>query len=249
MSGAKLYLGGATGITIDGNKASAPPDSGPIIEMFDDNSIVSVGAGAVLRDNINRVSNGGAIRAVPGTVIVGGAGASIRDNEADNGGGISNTSGSIVINSGATISGNKADSNGGGISSASGSIAINSGATISGNTAGSNGGGIFTQRVNLGNLTVAASTTFSGNSAGAGGVANYAVTDAGLYASHIFGILWSSSYTQGYNNFDIGYRGPLPNHNPTSVRERLLRARNRYDNSVVWCSSTTDYCKCLNSGR
>ncbi|MDR2658223.1 MAG: hypothetical protein LBB86_10400 [Oscillospiraceae bacterium] len=222
MPGAKLYLGGVTGIILDGNRISAPVDSGPIIEMFDDSSVVSVGASVTLRNNINYVSNGGAIRAVSGSIVVGGTGATIQNNKADNGGGLSNVSGSIAINAGATISNNAADYN---------------------------GGGIFTPRANLGNLTVASGTTFNGNSAGTGGVPIYAVTDAGLYASHIFGTTWTTPYVQGYNNFDIGYRGPLPNNNPMAVRERLLRARNKGDNSVVWCSNTTDYCKCLNSGN
>jgi len=151
----------------------------------------------------NTVSNNGA--GVYSTGIFTMSGGEISDNTVTgnyNGGGVYN-SGTFTM-SGGEISKNTA-TNGGGVFVYNGIFNLYSG-KISSNTASRNGGGVWvTDTVtNFNRLFVRSSVVFSDNRA----LAAYNRDSAhdSTYNAYIEnGVVWTSPFTQGYNNFDISY--------------------------------------------
>jgi uncharacterized repeat protein (TIGR02543 family) len=159
------------------------------------------------RITANNVSN--SITSLPsggGIFINGGSftmtGGEISDNTATNGGGVY-INGNFNM-TGGTISDNKA-TDGGGIYLAGGYVRLSGNSKISGNTASSNGGGVWVIDIlNLGRLFVSNGVEFSNNSALA--AYNRDPSHDDLYSAYIGNnTVWTSPFTQGYNNFDICY--------------------------------------------
>jgi uncharacterized repeat protein (TIGR02543 family) len=104
---------------------------------------------------------------------------------------------------GGVISGNTAVC-GGGVYVADGICDVQSG-TISGNTAVVDGGGIWVTdtNTNLDRVTVADGVVFSNNVASMSSLRH--PDDTVAYNTYIKGTIWTSPFTQGYNNYDISY--------------------------------------------
>jgi uncharacterized repeat protein (TIGR02543 family) len=137
----------------------------------------------------------------------------IANNSAGEGGGLYMSGGNVTLNSG-EVSENQA-TRGGGIYNDGGTLSIQ-GSTIKENIATAafdgitgSGGGIFSSV--LTNLTIANGTLFTDNKAEYG-YTEHMTTDDTLYSSNILGANWTTPFTQGYNNFDIGYHGTDPVH-------------------------------------
>jgi len=128
----------------------------------------------------------------------------IKDNVATvtDGGGVHNA-GAFIMHNG-IISGNTTVASGGGINNL-GSFTMNSG-EISGNIAQNNGGGILISNINTltqSQLNIGASAVFANNSAGTSQARNPAYEAA--YYQHIHATQWTQPFTQGFNNYDIGF--------------------------------------------
>jgi len=128
----------------------------------------------------------------------------IKDNVATvtDGGGVHNA-GAFIMHNG-IISGNTTVASGGGINNL-GSFTMNSG-EISGNSAQNNGGGILISNINTltqSQLNIGASAVFANNSAGTSQVRNPAYEAA--YYQHIHATQWTQPFTQGLNNYDVGF--------------------------------------------
>ncbi|MCL2134422.1 MAG: hypothetical protein FWH37_02545 [Candidatus Bathyarchaeota archaeon] len=127
----------------------------------------------------------------------------ITDNVASFGGGMYNQDGDFVL-SGGVISYNTANWDGGGMYNQDGDFVL-SGGVISYNTAFKNGGGLCVSYFEtLENVFVDDGVVFENNCA-----SKAYDRDAShdiLYNSHIGSdVVWSSPFTQGYNNYDISY--------------------------------------------
>jgi len=97
---------------------------------------------------------------------------------------------------------------GGGIYLASGLVDLNGG-TITGNTASNDGGGVWVAHANLNQLFVQNDMIFSNNQASAAYDRN--PIDDTLYANQIGpDVVWTTPFTQGYNNYDISYTNGTP---------------------------------------
>ena len=127
------------------------------------------------------------------------------------GGGVLMGDGNFTMESG-TISGNSSTTGNGGAFYVNNSVDPNSnieikGGTISGNSTVANGGGIWVSYDNLNKVKVASGVIFSDNVAASARSRDPA--DDALYESQIGdngeGVVWTVPFTQGYNNFDIGY--------------------------------------------
>jgi uncharacterized repeat protein (TIGR02543 family) len=119
-----------------------------------------------------------------------------------NGGGVYNSGTFTML--GGEISKNTA-TNGGGVYVNSGNVYLNGG-KISGNTATRNGGGIWVTdtTTNLNRLFVHSGVVFSDNRALA--AYNRDSSHDSTYSAYIENnVVWTSPFTQGYNNFDISY--------------------------------------------
>ena len=210
------------GGTISGNTASGS-DTSSGGGVFTDDGVFTMQAGEISR-NVSDVWGGGVDNdfgtfimddgIISGnTAFVGGGvfnwdtftmwGGTISDNTAQgsnsDGGGVFNW-GIFAMNNG-KVSGNTA-SFGGGVFSL-GIVFVEAG-EVSANTAAGDGGGIFTSAYT--SLEVGAAAVFSDNKAQASYDRDPA--DDEFYATQIHGTVWTSPFTQGYNNYDINYTGP-----------------------------------------
>jgi len=131
------------------------------------------------------------------------SGGEISGNSATaNGGGVYIGGGNFDM-SGGTISNNKA-TDGGGIYLADGYVRLSGNSKISGNTASNSGGGVWVTLANLGRLSVSNGVEFSNNRATA--AYNRDSSHNSIYNTYIGnGVVWTSPFTQGYNNYDISY--------------------------------------------
>jgi len=161
-----------------------------------------------IADNTAHYGNGGGIANsgyynTAGNVTI--TNTTIADNTAHygNGGGIANINnmGTVTVLSG-TIANNTA-TNGGGIYLENGSVELFSG-TIANNTATVDGGGVWVAHANLNQLFVSDGVIFSNNRASAAYNRNPA-DDATYYAQIGSNVVWTTPFTQGYNNYDISY--------------------------------------------
>ena len=193
---------------------------GIAILSFGVSSTATIGNQAVISGNTS-ISYGGGIWTYPNfepANFVNIEGGTIENNMANFGGGISmgeipgDTP--VLTITGGTITNNTAMTDGGGII-ARGSLVSMANCSITNNTAGHDGGGIWIAYAELANLTVAADVIFSGNKASR--AFNRNPVDDALYFSHIFATHWTVPFTQGYNNFDIGYTNGTPFFFPTDV--------------------------------
>jgi len=149
----------------------------------------------VIAGNSSQGSGAGIYVHEDGTLIM--ENGTVTHNTAEENGGGAFNAGALTLEGG-TISNNAANKDGGGVFNA-GTLALKSG-TVSNNEAVGGGGGIFTTSYQ--NLTVAADSTFSNNSASAAFPdRNPAI--AAVYAANIKCTVWTSPFSQGYNNFDI----------------------------------------------
>ncbi|GHU76552.1 hypothetical protein AGMMS49992_22440 [Clostridia bacterium] len=200
-----------TDLRIDYNITGSPPVRAPLIDMSEPNSHLILN-NVRLSENDNNRSSGGAISMT-------GAGSSITMNTGSLiafcnvvapdqfGGGIYASTGTITINGG-TIRNSQAPA-GGGIYLKGDATLTMTGGTIRNNTAtAGDGGGIYVSRANLSRVNISAGATFSGNTASV--PQNRDPKDDAMYNAHIFTNLWTSPYTQGYNNYDIAYSPPPP---------------------------------------
>ncbi|MCL2033044.1 MAG: InlB B-repeat-containing protein [Methanomassiliicoccaceae archaeon] len=139
--------------------------------------------------------------------------AAIIDNSATWGGGVFNEYNTFTMESGKIAGNSGVSGNGGGIYVNNSvdpysNVRINGG-TISGNTTSANGGGIWISHADLNKVSVAPGVIFSDNSAAT--AYSRSPADDGLYSFQIGtdgeGVTWTDPFTQGYNNFDIGYIG------------------------------------------
>jgi len=124
----------------------------------------------------------------------------ISGNTAELGGGVCMDSDFNMI--GGEISGNNAD-NGGGVYIGNGVFKLSAG-KISKNIAVYDGGGIWVDNERLGLLFVSNGVVFSDNRASA--AFNRDPVHDAVYGSQIGNkVTWTSSFAQGYNNYDISY--------------------------------------------
>jgi hypothetical protein len=124
----------------------------------------------------------------------------ISHNSANFGGGVCIDSKFDMFNG--VISDNTANLNGGGVYIGYGSVNV-AGGKISGNKAANNGGGVWVDTNNLVGLTVSDGVIFNDNWAHV----TYSRLPAydEVYNTNIGkSIVWTSPFTQGYNNYDIG---------------------------------------------
>ena len=214
---------------IDDNEATG---NGGAISLFQGGLTV---AGGVISNN-KAVEKGGAVYAPYGTVFKmedglitqnysvqegGGVyaqdvemtGGEIYKNNTDGAGGGIYLTGNGEIGGTAEIKGNSAWTAGGGIFKTTGlnTLGIKANAKITGNTASGNtgGGGIWIDITELDKLTVELGAEFSGNVATPTYTNRFPIHDA-VYLANIHGTVWTSPFTQGYNNADIAYVGENP---------------------------------------
>jgi uncharacterized repeat protein (TIGR02543 family) len=132
----------------------------------------------------------------------------IVNNTAQTGGGIYNDQGNfMILNGDGSIFGNCAV-NGGGIYIAGGIVKLYDG-TIADNTASNDGGGIWVALADLNQLFVYNGVVFANNSASA----TYdrdPLHDAIYHAQIDPNVIWTTPFTQGYNNYDISYTSGAP---------------------------------------
>ncbi|MCL2134138.1 MAG: InlB B-repeat-containing protein [Candidatus Bathyarchaeota archaeon] len=124
----------------------------------------------------------------------------VNSNTAMYGGGVYN-SGTFIINGDCTLYGNIADY-GGGVYIAGGSVNVQAG-EVAYNSATFDGGGIWVNIDNLNRLKVADGVKFSNNHASA--AYNRDPIHDAVYDAQIGATVWTSPFTQGYNNYDISY--------------------------------------------
>ncbi|MDR0318938.1 MAG: autotransporter adhesin family protein [Nitrososphaerota archaeon] len=131
------------------------------------------------------------------------SGGEISGNTAYSGGGVWVNHGSFNVYSG-KISDNTAQYQGGGVYIGIGENVFKLfGGEVFGNTA-SNGGGIWVNIESLDKIFVSNSAVFSNNQATT--AYNRDSQHDGVYNSNIdTKVVWTSPFTQGYNNYDIGY--------------------------------------------
>ncbi|MCL2863300.1 MAG: InlB B-repeat-containing protein [Methanimicrococcus sp.] len=136
-------------------------------------------------------------------------GGTIENNNASFGGGVFVAYLGIFQMYGGKISDNTAFNEGGGVFVADGSFEMYGG-TIANNIAQKVGGGVFLYALNLFKVPAdAVGVVFSNNSAA--GAYDRDPKDDGTYATYIVGdVTWSDPFTQGYNNYDIGYKVGTP---------------------------------------
>ncbi|MCL2863297.1 MAG: InlB B-repeat-containing protein [Methanimicrococcus sp.] len=158
--------------------------------------------GGKIEDN-KADSGGGGVHISDGSFEM--YGGKIEDNKADysGGGGVSVSTGSFEMYGG-TIANNIAQENGGGVRVSFGSFDLYGG-TIANNIAQMNGGGVYLYYYEQFTIPAdAVGVVFSNNSAD--GAYDRDSWDDDLYAMQIVGdVTWSDPFTQGYNNYDIGY--------------------------------------------
>jgi uncharacterized repeat protein (TIGR02543 family) len=83
-------------------------------------------------------------------------------------------------------------------------VRLSGNSRLSGNTASDSGGGVWVSIANLGRLFVSDGVTFSSNRASA--AYNRDSSHDTIYSAYIGNnVIWTSPYTQGYNNYDISY--------------------------------------------
>jgi len=153
----------------------------------------------------NSANYGGGIyttSALPNAITINGG--RISDNSAFYGGGVYASSNLTMLSG--VIDSNTAGLGGGVYVSSNGNVTL-LGGVLSGNVATGNGGGVWVTSSNaiadFRKLYVALGVVFSDNSASV--LYDRAQEHDDVYAEKIHGIVWSSTCTQGYNNFDISY--------------------------------------------
>ncbi|MDR1262627.1 MAG: hypothetical protein LBK46_03935 [Oscillospiraceae bacterium] len=235
--------GGATlrlqNIIVDGNTIlNGPIGTGTIVHLSGTNSALTLEDHAVLRNNWNRVSNGGAVN-MTGTdsVLLMQTDAIIENNHARNGGAIA---GANVIRSTKELI-NGIESLG----------EVNNGMDIQGgiynNTADNSGGAIYVPHAALGKITATPTAAFSGNKA-AWVKETHEAADDPAYASVASVTQWSTG-TQGYNNWDIAYgTKPGGGGGGGGGNQGAMSMNGAKNQQVVWCT-TTNFCECLNASK
>jgi len=144
------------------------------------------------------------------------SGGEISDNTAQFGGGVCSISIGIFEISGGVIANNTAIDGGGlNINSNAGtpypdpeSFIVISGCKISDNIAINNGGGVWIDEKYLKYLVISSDVVFENNQASV--AYNRNPNDDALYAENIKCTVWTSPFTQGYNNYDISYTRGTP---------------------------------------
>ena len=165
-------------LVLDGNKGDYPNALRALIR--NDGGTLSIHEGAVLLNNANPYSGGGAIE-----------------------------SGGELLMTGGEISGNAALSGGGILHSSTAPITITGTSRITDNSApNGNGGGIGIDFAYLPSLNVGADVVFADNSASR--AFNRNPDDDATYYAHISGTQWTYPFIQGYNNYDIEYTNGTP---------------------------------------
>ncbi|MCL2172697.1 MAG: hypothetical protein FWB84_03535 [Candidatus Bathyarchaeota archaeon] len=144
------------------------------------------------------------------------SGGTIAQNIALSGGGVLTGSDNDFTMSGGEISSNTA-TNGGGVYIEYGTFKLTSG-KISSNAATNSGGGVWIRIDQLDQLFVSNGVVFSNNRASEA-YERSSEHDA-VYAKQIgSSVTWTTPFTQGYNNYDIGYTSntPMPDITPSST--------------------------------
>ncbi|MCL2432166.1 MAG: hypothetical protein FWD10_06355, partial [Candidatus Bathyarchaeota archaeon] len=201
---AKIYGGG-----IYNNIGSFTMSGGTIV-----NSTAFVGGGINNSDGSFTMSGGTIVNS---TAFVGGgiynadsnftmSGGTIVNSTAYIGGGIYNSDGNVTMSNG-TIANNTA-TNGGGIYLASGLVTLFGGMVVD-NSAIVDGGGVWVAHQDLNKLFVYDGVIFSNNSASIAYNRDPA-DDATYYAQIGSNVVWTTPFTQGYNNYDISYTNGTP---------------------------------------
>ena len=167
-----------------------------------ENSLIRISGEAVISNNSALYGGGVYIMSLlPNAITINGG--VIANNSARSGGGIY-TNSQLTLTNG-IIANNTATVNGGGMYIASaGFVELLAGGQVYGNVAGSYGGGIWVAYENLGHLFVFDGAVFSNNRASVAYSRN--PVDDVLYHVQIgVNIIWTTTFTQGYNNYDISY--------------------------------------------
>jgi len=156
----------------------------------------------------------------------------ISDSTASVGGGVYTTSGTFTMSNGEIY--NNTAASGGGVYTYYGTFYLDGG-RVSSNTATGNGGGVgVPDRSGLGFVYVSRGVTFSNNRASAS--YDRDSDDDDVYNSQIKGIVWSSPFTQGYNNYDINY---LPRGNSSDDSGSSSNNNNKDDDNTTTLPSST----------
>ena len=186
--------------------------------------IFTMKGGVIANNKVTFLGQGGGVNTREGTFSMSGGEISY-NTAAIHGGGVCVQSGSFVM-SGGVISYNKADDSGGGVNSGGGSFSMSGGritnnkaesdggmcsdgftmsnGEISGNTATNSGGGVWIRVDQLDQLFVANGMVFSNNRASISW--NRSLEHDAVYVKQIgSSVTWTTPFTQGYNNYDIGY--------------------------------------------
>jgi len=189
-SGGGLRLAGADSVTIAGNV------------QINNNTAVTAGGGiSTFKGVINTFNISDSVQIINNSTD--GSGGAINVNPYGGGTQILNIGDNVVI------SGNSAALDGGAIALRGDDVTdsvvnISGGVQITDNTCGVNGGGVSVEYERLANVNVADGVVFSNNSAGSY-TTLIAPIDQPTYDAHIFGTVWTSPFTFGYNNYDISY--------------------------------------------
>jgi hypothetical protein len=147
----------------------------------------------------------------------------IAQNTAPSGGGVLTGSNDFAM-SGGEISGNTATT-GGGVHIEYGSFRL-TGGKISGNTATNSGGGVWVRIEELNQFSVSNGVVFSNNRASEAYDRSSEYDE--VYAKQIgSSVTWTTPFTQGYNNYDIGYTSNAKNPDVTPNNTPLTSPPNR----------------------
>ncbi|MCL2643173.1 MAG: hypothetical protein FWD52_06655 [Candidatus Bathyarchaeota archaeon] len=172
--------------------------------VYNDARMLSISGGAIT--NNKALEFGGGVHVKTGSFSMSGD-TVISSNIANFGGGVVHNGSTFTMSSG-VISDNTA-TDGGGVYVGQGGFNL-SGGTVSNNRATDNGGGIWVvdNFLNLNRLFVAKEVVFSNNYASVAYNRNK-IHDV-IYNAQIKSDTWSKPFTQGYNNYDIGYMYGTP---------------------------------------
>jgi uncharacterized repeat protein (TIGR02543 family) len=172
-----------------------------------DNGLLHISGDAVISNNSARYGGGiFTMSTLPNAVTINGG--TIANNTANNNGGGIYTNSQLTMTNG-IIANNTAAVNGGGIYIASAGFVELLTGSVYGNIADNNGGGIWVAYMNLNNLFVFDGVVFSNNQASM--AYNRNPIDDALYHAQIgANVVWTTPFTQGYNNYDISYSNDPP---------------------------------------
>jgi uncharacterized repeat protein (TIGR02543 family) len=205
--GGGVYIYGNTFTMSDSSSIvyNTASNGGGVYLFFSASLVMS---GGVIADN-TATGSGGGVHIFVGSFSLSGSGV-VANNTAQNGGGVYIFNGGIggSLNLSGVIANNTARSDGGGVyvDFSESLNVILSGGKVYGNVAFGNGGGIGGTGNSIAafeRLFVGENVVFSDNRASVA-YSRDSVHD-GVYNAMVKGTVWSSPFTQGYNNYDISY--------------------------------------------